>query len=57
MNSQPCVVRPTLIGMNLFLISLDRCDESCNTVEDPNSAPNKMKDVNLKVFDMIKGIN
>ena len=57
MNSQPCVVRPTLIGMNLFLISLDRCDESCNTVEYPLGricVPNEVEYVNLKVFNEMK---
>ena len=43
-----------------FIISLDKCDESCNTVEDPFGiiyVTNKIEDVNLKVSDMIKGID
>ena len=39
---------------------MNSCDGSCNTMEDPFDRiciPNKMKDVNLKVFNMIKGIN
>ena len=42
MNSHQCMVRPTLIDLNLdefhyypFIISMNRCDKSFNTVEDP----------------------
>ena len=60
------MVRPTLIDLNPdelryypFIIILESCDGSCNTVEDPFRiyVPNKKKDVNLKVFNKIKGIN
>ena len=65
LNNKSCMVRPTLIDLNpdelhyyLFVIILGRCDGSCNTVEDPfGILPNKKKDVNLKVFNKIKGIN
>ena len=67
MNNQPCMVKSTLIDLNhdeihyyLFIISMNRCNGSCNTVDDPLggiSPPDKMEDVNLKVFNMIKGIN
>ena len=67
MNNQPCLVRVTLIDVNLdelhyylFVISMNRCDGSCSTVEDPFGGicvPNRMEDVNLKLFNMIKGIN
>ena len=67
MKNQPCSVRPLLIvDLNLdeihyypFITSMNRCDGSCKTVEDPlgrTSVPNKMEDVNLKVFNMIKRI-
>ena len=39
---------------------MNRCNESCNTVEDPFGricVHNKIEDVNLKVFNPIKGIN
>ena len=39
---------------------MNRCNESCNTVEDPFCricVHNKIEDVNLKVFNPIKGIN
>ena len=67
MNNQPCMGRPTFIALNpdkpyhyLFAFSMSRCDGSCNTVKDPVGrmfVPNKMEDMNLKVLNMIKGIN
>ena len=66
MNNQKCLVRSTLTDLNSdeilyypFINSIDRCDGSCNTVEDSfgrTCVHNKMKSVNLKVFNMIKGI-
>ena len=43
-----------------FVISINRCNGSCNIVEDPFGkirALNKMEEVNLKVFNLIKGTN
>ena len=67
MNNEQCMVRPTLIDLNLdelhyylFIISMNRCDGSCNTVEDPFRkicVPNEMEDVKLTVFDTIKRVN
>ena len=41
MNNQPCMVRPMLIDVNPdelhyypYIISLDRCDGSCNNAQD-----------------------
>lgn len=61
------MVRPTLIDLlspnelyNPVTISVNRCDGQCNTAKDPFgkiSVHNKMDYVNLKVFNMIKGIN
>ena len=60
MNNPPCIVIPTLIDLNpdefhyyLFIISLDRYDGSCNTIQDAFvrvCVPNKMEDLNLNVF-------
>ena len=60
-------LRPTLVDLSIdelhyypFIISMNRCDGSCNTVEDPSGricVPNKMEDLNLKVLNMINGIN
>ena len=60
LNSQPCLVRGTVIDLNLdqvyycqFVISMSMCDGSCNTLHDPFGRiclPNKVEDVKLKVF-------
>ena len=60
-------LRPALVDLSIdelhyypFVISMNRCDDSCNTVEDPSGricVPNKMEDLNLKVLNMINGIN
>ena len=66
-NNQACMVRPNFVGLNpdkfnyySFIISLDRRDESHDTVENPFGRiciPDKIEHVNLKVFNMIKRIN
>ena len=41
------------------MVSLDKCVYRCNVIEDPFSRiyiSNEIEDVNLKVFNMIKGI-
>ena len=53
MNNQSCIARLRLIDLNsdevhyyLFMVSLDICDASCTTVEDPSGGicvPNKRK--------------
>ena len=43
-----------------FMVSLNKCNGSCNTLDDPFRriwVPNKTEYVNSKVFNMIKGIN
>ena len=67
MNNQPCLVRLVLTDLNIDelnyyppTISINRCNGSCNTIGNPFGkicVPNKMEDVNLKVFKKIKGIN
>ena len=61
------MTRPTLTDLNsvelnyyLFMISLDTCDGSWNTVVDLSTKiciPSKTKDVIVKVFNMITRIN
>ena len=61
------MTRPALIDLNPFelnlypfMISLDKCYESCNAVNDLSTkicVPSKTKDVNVKVFNMITRIN
>ena len=71
LNNQPCKVRPILIDLNLdeynqglryysITVNLDRCNGSCKTLDDTSSricVPNKTKDANLIVFNMITRIN
>ena len=52
MNKQPFMVRPI---KNFIVISPDRYDGNCNTVEDPFGricVPNEIEDVNLNVINM-----
>ena len=71
MSNQKCMIQPTLINLYPndysqeshyypFAVKLDRCVESCNTLNDLFSKvciPNKTEDLNLSVFSMIRGIN
>ena len=67
MNNQPFMVRPTPIDLNHdkldyypFIMSMNRCNESCSLFQDPVGKIwilIKMEDVDLKVFNMIKGVN
>ena len=65
------MIHPTLINLHPneyshefqyypFLVELDKCVWSSNTITDLSSKvciPNKTEDLNLRVFDMITGIN
>lgn len=67
MNNQPYMVRLALINLNRdelhyysYIISLEMCDGSCDTAEDPfcrMCVSNKTEGVYLKVFNIIKEIN
>ena len=71
LSNQKCEIPPTLIDLHpneysqefnyyTFSVKLDRCAENCNTINDlSNKAcfPNKTEDLNLNIFNMIKGIN
>ena len=53
LNDEPCMVRPTLIDMNLvelkyypFMISLNKCTGSCNVFSPQTCVPNETKDIN-----------
>ena len=64
LDNQQCMVRLTIIDLNLndlhyhlFVISMNRCDGSRIAVEDTFGRiciPNKIEDMNLKVFSMVK---
>ena len=67
LHNQPSIARPVLIDLNLdelcfypFMVRVDRCGGSFNTHDDLSGrifVPNKTKDVNVKVFNTIAGIN
>ena len=53
-------LNPDELRCYLFIVSMGRFDESCNTFDDSFGrifVPNKIEDANLKVFNMIEGIN
>ena len=53
-------LNPDELRCYLFIVSMDRFDESCNTFDDSFDricVSNKIEDANLKVFHMIEGIN
>ena len=53
-------VNPNELHYYVLISSLERCNGSFNTVEDPFGriyVPNKIEHVRLKIFNIIKGIN
>ena len=55
LNDEPYTIRPTLIDFNpvelkycLFIISLDKCNGTCNVLPPKICAPKKTKEINLK---------
>ena len=67
LNKEPCLIRPTIIDSNpielnyySFMISLDKCNGSCNVVGDLSTTmcvPSEIKDLNVKVFNVLTRIN
>ena len=71
LSIQKCMIQPTLSNLHpnecsqefhyyLFVVKLDRCVGSCNTLHDLSSkvcVPKKAEDLNLSLFNMITGIN
>ena len=67
LNKPPCMIRPTLIGLNPdeynhglhycpFIITLDGFNGRFNTLDDPFGkiyVSNKREEVNLKIFNML----
>ena len=66
-NNQPSQARPTSIDINcnktLFYAcsdSVNKCRGSFNTIDDPYTpvcVPNKVKNMILKVYNFISGVN
>ena len=71
LGNQKCMIQPTLINLHPnkysqefhyypFAVKLDRCIGSCNTLNEFSNnscVSNKTEDSNLRVFNMITGIN
>ena len=63
LNNEQCVIRPTLIDLYpvelnyyLFMISLDKCSGSWNSIDDLSTKTciqSKTKYINVKVFNII----
>ena len=58
LNDEPCMVRPTLIDWKPveliypFMISLDKCNESCNVLSPKRCVPKETKGINVKAFNI-----
>ena len=62
-----CQTRPTIVYVNSdetpfysFTTSIDKCVGSCNTINDPYDqfcVPNKVKNMNLKVCNLMSEVN
>ena len=71
LSNQKLKIQPTVINLHCneysqelhyyrFTVKLSRCVGSCNTLNDLSNkayVPKKTEDLNLRVFNMIKGIN
>ena len=60
LNDEPCMVRPTLVDMNSvelkyypFMITLNKCTESCNVLSPNTWIPKEKKKICVKAFNMI----
>ena len=67
MNNQECKVRDEIINTNNiepvfypFSIRVNKCSGSCNNINDPYAklcVPDVVKNMNLKVFNLVKVVN
>ena len=67
MKNEECKVRPEIVNINTnnpifypFSIKVNKCNDSCNNINDPYArvcVPDTTKNLNVKVFNMISGIN
>ena len=67
MNNEACKIRPEIINVNSnepvfysFSFKTNKCSGSCNNVNDPYAkicVPNVIKDLNVKVFNLMSRIN
>ena len=67
MKNQECKVREEVINVNTnnpvfypFSVKVNKCSGNCNNINDPYArlcVPNVVKNVNLKVFNMVSWSN
>ena len=67
MNNQECKVRTEIIDIDSnepsfypYSIEVNKCSGSCNNINDPYAklcVPNIIKNINVKVFDLMSGNN
>ena len=67
MNNQECKIRPEIINVNSdepvfypFSIKANKCDGSCNNINDPYAkmcVPDIVKNLKVKVFDLMSRTN
>ena len=64
LNDEPCMVKPIFTGLNTverkyysFMISLDKCNGSCNVLTPKICVSKETKDLNVKVYNMITNKN
>ena len=67
LNNEPCMISPSLIDLNpiklsyyRFIINLDKCNGSCNAVDDLSTKiyfSREAKDANVKVLGVITRIS
>ena len=67
LNNRPCQTSPTLVNINFnenpfhpFSVNVNKCGRSCNTSNDSYArvcVPNKVKNMNVKVFNLMLVVN
>ena len=67
MNNQECKVRPQIVNLNRdepvffpYSIKISKCSGSCNNINNPYgklSVPNAVKNLNIKVFNLMSRTN
>ena len=67
LSNQLCQDRPTPVDINsnkilfhLFIVSVNKCDGSCSTIDDwfgRVCVPNKAKNMNIRVLNLMSGVN
>ena len=64
MNNQECKTRPKIIDVNsneplfhLYSIKVNKCRVSCNNINDPYARSDMVRNMNLKVFNLISWSN